>query len=88
MNQTPTGEFGDDITELRRLEKIRKDFVANVSHELRTPVSVIGAAAGNLADGVVGDPLVVAGQQRDLHRLHDRALVGVRALIPPPPTRT
>ncbi len=32
------------------------EFVAAVSHELRTPVSVIGAAAGNLADGVVGDP--------------------------------
>ncbi|MEW6323608.1 MAG: HAMP domain-containing sensor histidine kinase [Acidobacteriota bacterium] len=32
------------------------EFVAAVSHELRTPVSVIGAAAGNLADGIVGDP--------------------------------
>jgi signal transduction histidine kinase len=32
------------------------EFVAAVSHELRTPVSVIGTAASNLADGVVGDP--------------------------------
>lgn len=31
----------DDITELQRLEEIRKDFVANVSHELKTPVTVI-----------------------------------------------
>lgn len=39
-----------------RLARQQIEFVASVSHELRTPVSVIGAAAGNLADGVVGDP--------------------------------
>jgi signal transduction histidine kinase len=38
-----------------RLARQQLEFVAAVSHELRTPVSVIGAAAGNLADGVVGD---------------------------------
>ncbi len=38
------------------LARQQMEFVAAVSHELRTPVSVIGAAAGNLADGVVGDP--------------------------------
>lgn len=32
-----------DVTELRRLEAVRKDFIAKVSHELRTPVSVIQA---------------------------------------------
>jgi len=37
-----------DITELRRLETVRKDFIANVSHELRTPVSVIQANAETL----------------------------------------
>ena len=36
-----------------RLARQQLEFVAAVSHELRTPVSVIGAAAGNLADGVV-----------------------------------
>lgn len=39
-----------------RLAKQQLEFVAAVSHELRTPVSVIGAAAENLADGVVGEP--------------------------------
>lgn len=39
-----------------RLGRQQMEFVATVSHELRTPVSVIGAAAGNLADGVVAEP--------------------------------
>jgi signal transduction histidine kinase len=39
-----------DLTELRRLETIRRDFVANVSHELKTPLTVIGGFAETLAD--------------------------------------
>jgi two-component system phosphate regulon sensor histidine kinase PhoR len=41
---------------MRRLEKVRRDFVANVSHELRTPVSVIQANAETLIDGALTHP--------------------------------
>lgn len=46
-----------DVTRLRQLESLRRDFVANVSHELRTPVSVIRANAENLLDGGFEDPV-------------------------------
>ena len=41
-----------DLTPLRRLETVRRDFVANVSHELRTPLTVISGFAETLADEV------------------------------------
>ena len=44
-----------DVTELRRLERVRRDFVSNVSHELRTPVSIIKANAETLLDGALDD---------------------------------
>lgn len=39
-----------EVTDLRRLERVRQDFVANVSHELRTPMTVIRAMAETLLD--------------------------------------
>jgi len=45
-----------DITELRKLERIRRDFVANVSHEFRTPLTAIQGFAETLLAGAVNDP--------------------------------
>jgi two-component system, OmpR family, phosphate regulon sensor histidine kinase PhoR len=42
-----------DITRLKRLEKIRQDFVANVSHEMRTPLTTIKGYAETLLDGAL-----------------------------------
>jgi two-component system phosphate regulon sensor histidine kinase PhoR len=45
-----------DVSEMKRLERIRRDFVANVSHELRTPLAAIGGYAETLLGGALDDP--------------------------------
>ena len=45
-----------EISELRRLERVRQDFVANVSHEFRTPLTAIQGFAETLLGGALEDP--------------------------------
>ncbi|HTM46377.1 MAG TPA: ATP-binding protein [Polyangiaceae bacterium] len=63
-----------DVTDLRRLETLRRDFVANVSHELRTPVASVKSAAETLHRAIESQPEVardfVAIIERNAERLH------------------
>ena len=58
----------EDISERRRLEEIRRDFVANVSHELKTPIGALGL----LAETLVAEPDVEVAQ-RLAGRIHNEA---------------
>jgi len=59
----------NDITHLKRLENIRKEFVANVSHELKTPITSIGGFVETLLDGAIEDKDTA---QRFLHIIHNQ----------------
>jgi len=62
----------EDVTTMRRLETVRRDFVANVSHELRTPVAVIRANAETLMAGAKDDPAIAGKLIDGLHRNAER----------------
>ena len=62
----------EDVTTMRRLENVRRDFVANVSHELRTPVAVIRANAETLLAGASADPVMAPKLIDGLHRNAER----------------
>jgi two-component system, OmpR family, phosphate regulon sensor histidine kinase PhoR len=70
-----------DLTELRRLEKIRKDFVANVSHELRTPITTIRGYAETLRTGALADPEHAPKMVEIIHRQSERLSVMVADLL-------
>lgn len=50
-----------DVSELRRLENLRREFVSNVSHELKTPLAAISAYTETLLDGALDDPAINRG---------------------------
>jgi two-component system phosphate regulon sensor histidine kinase PhoR len=60
-----------DISEIRRLERARRDFVANVSHEFRTPLTAIRGFAETLLEGALED---VENNRRFIEIIHDHAL--------------
>ena len=59
-----------DVTEVRRLERVRQDFVANVSHEFKTPLTAIQGFAETLLAGALDDP---ANNRRFLEIIRDHA---------------
>lgn len=72
----------NDVTERRRLETMRRDFVANVSHELRTPLTSIRAMAETLQDGALNDANVadrflgiISAEAQRLTRISEDLLV-------------
>jgi two-component system phosphate regulon sensor histidine kinase PhoR len=52
------GKLGNDITQLKKLERVRSEFLGNVSHELRTPIFSLQGFLETLLDGAVDDPAV------------------------------
>ncbi len=70
-----------DITELRKLERVRRDFVANVSHEFKTPLTAIQGFSETLLAGALDDPQnrtrfleIILDHSRRLARLTDDLL--------------
>jgi two-component system phosphate regulon sensor histidine kinase PhoR len=63
----------NDLTSLRRLERLRQEFVANVSHELKTPLTALRAALETLLDGAMDDPAhardFLETAEQEVHRL-------------------
>ena len=55
-----------DLTQIRRLETVRQDFISNISHELRTPLASLKALVDTLRDGALEDP---PAAQRFLDRM-------------------
>jgi two-component system phosphate regulon sensor histidine kinase PhoR len=70
MIATPLGSGSlvllQDISELQRLETVRRDFISNISHELRTPVASLKVLAETLQEGAIDDRAVA---QDFLHKI-------------------
>ena len=71
----------EDITSTRRLERMRKDFVANVSHELRTPVSNLRATLDAMMEGALEDEEASRRFIANLDRESDRLMRTIEDLL-------
>ena len=70
-----------NITELVRLEQMRKDFVANVSHELRTPITSIKGFAETLLDGAYKDEKMLLSFLEIIHKESNRLQMLIHDLL-------
>jgi two-component system phosphate regulon sensor histidine kinase PhoR len=70
-----------DVTRLKELENIRREFVGNVSHELRTPLSLIKGFAQTLLDGAKDDPAQAARFLQKIDKHSDRLLFLIEDLL-------
>ncbi|WP_437971392.1 ATP-binding protein [Sorangium sp. So ce260] len=66
-----------DVTELRRIEGLQRNFIANASHELRTPVASIRASSETLLGGALDDP----GAARDFVEVIERNAARLHRLV-------
>jgi two-component system phosphate regulon sensor histidine kinase PhoR len=57
-----------EVTALKRVERVRRDFVANISHELRTPLASVKLLAETLSSGAVDDPATAVDFTRQIER--------------------
>ena len=70
-----------DITELKKLEQIRKDFVANVSHELKTPITSIKGFSETLLDGAMNDKATLEAFLEIILKESDRLQLLIQELL-------
>lgn len=70
-----------DITELKKLEQMRKDFVANVSHELKTPITSIKGFSETLLDGAMKDEETLKAFLSIILKESDRLQVLIQELL-------
>ncbi|MBT2686446.1 two-component system histidine kinase PnpS [Bacillus sp. ISL-37] len=70
-----------DITELKKLEQMRKDFVANVSHELKTPITSIKGFSETLLDGAMHDKATLEAFLEIILKESDRLQVLIQELL-------